>query len=146
MRIPGMLALAATLTAGAASASSFAVVEGSSPPATPSIVTLGTAGQQTPSILSMGEPLPAVANEKVAAIPSQRRHGPAPAPLVIRGGVAGSAFAPARLAEKTAEPAAIAQPNEQASASQGDTAGQSAAPDAPPAYLPPNGYGNHRPL
>jgi hypothetical protein len=142
-----MLALAATLTAGAASASSFAVVEGSSSSATPSIVTLGTAGQQTPSILSMGEPLPAVANEKVAAIPSQRRHGrPAPAPLVIRGGVAGSAFAPARPAEKTAESAAIAQPNEQASATQGDAAGQTAAPDTPPAYLPPNGYGKHRPL
>ncbi len=66
-------------------------------------------------------------------------------PLVIRGGVAGSAFAPARPAEKTAEPAATAQPNERASATQSDPASQPAASDAPPAYVPPNGYGKHRP-
>ncbi len=145
VRIPGVLALAATLTAGPASASSFVVMDRSLPAATPSIVTLGTPAPQTPSIIAMGEPLPAVANEKVAAIPSRRRHGPDLAPLVIRGGVAGSAIAPARPAEKTAEPAATAQPNERASATQSDPASQPAASDAPPAYVPPNGYGKHRP-
>lgn len=144
MRIPGMLALAATLTAAPASASSFAFVEEASPTATPSIVALGTAGPQTSSIIRIGEPLPAVANDKVAAIPAKRRRGPSLAPLVIRGGVVGTAFAPARPSGKAAEPAATTEPNEQASASQNEAAGKPPVPDAPPAHLPPNGYDKHR--
>src|SRR5690606_29741849 len=119
-----------------ANASSFAMMGEPTPTATPSIVALGTPGPKASSIRTMGEPLPAVADETVAAIPPQRRRGPALAPLVIRGGIAGTAFAPARPADKTDKPAPAAQSNEQASASQGEPAGQPATSEAPPAYVP----------
>lgn len=50
---------------------------------------------ETPSIMALGEPAPAVTLEKVAAIPNKPKRGPMFKPLVIRGGVAGDAFAPA---------------------------------------------------
>jgi hypothetical protein len=152
VRVPGVLTLAATLTAGVANASSFAFT-GDALPATPSIVMLGASAVATthlasiptmPSIIAMGEPFPAVTNEKVAAIPSKRRHGPAFEPLVIRGGIAGNAFVLAKPADKAAKPTTIAEPEQQASAPQNEAPDQAAAPSAPPARLPPNGYGKHR--
>jgi hypothetical protein len=50
---------------------------------------------ETPSIIALGEPLPEVADEKVAAIPEKAKLGPPSSPMVIRGGIAGGAFAPA---------------------------------------------------
>lgn len=66
----------------------------------------------TPSIIALGEPLPQVTNEKVAAIPQKSKHGPASSPMVIRGGISGSAFAPA-----TPAPAAASSPARQTATS-----------------------------
>ncbi|MHA6644159.1 hypothetical protein [Mesorhizobium sp. A623] len=146
-----ILTMAAT---GMAQGSSFVVMGETAPAATPSIITLGApaparqTGQpsaqgarfvetplETPSIIALGEPLPEVTFEKVAAIP---RRGPNFQPLVIRGGIAGDAFAPAIPPKDTAAP------SQQAAASKGDAPAPPPAPAAPPAYLPPNGYGKHR--
>jgi hypothetical protein len=140
--------------AGMARASSFVVMGDTAPAATPSIITLGAPAParqavalgaqsarfaepplETPSIIALGEPLPEVTFEKVAAIP---RRGPTFQPLVIRGGIAGDAFAPAIPPRDTAAPA------QQAAASRGDVPAPPPAPASPPAYLPPNGYGKHR--
>jgi hypothetical protein len=40
-------------------------------------------------VIALGDPVPAVTDEKVAAIPS----GHQPAPMIIRGGIVGGAFA-----------------------------------------------------
>src|SRR5436305_14938840 len=43
----------------------------------------------TPSVIALGDPVPAVTDEKVAAIPSGHQQ----APMIIRGGIVGGAFA-----------------------------------------------------
>lgn len=93
---------------------------------------------ETPSIVAMGEPLPEVAQEEVAAIPSRRGNGPNFKPLIIRGGIVGDAFVPADKPEQEASSARNGTPPAEPS--------EPASPAAPPAYLPPNGLGKHRAL
>lgn len=47
----------------------------------------------TPSIIALGEAVPAVSDEKVAAIPGPAKHGRAHLPMVIRAGVVGGGSA-----------------------------------------------------
>ncbi|BCM18141.1 hypothetical protein [Mesorhizobium sp. J8] len=119
---------------GAAHASSIVVVGPSS--STPSVVRLNAiepaklSAASTPSMIALGDPMPAVTDEKVAAIPEKSRHQQAP--MIIRGGVVGGAFATpaATAAAKPAAPATAAAPangtspatpaNGTASASNGD--------------------------
>lgn len=139
---------------GAARASSFVVMGDVAPASTPSIITLGAPAPvmasaqdassverplETPSIIALGEPLPEVTFEKVAAIPDK---GPSFQPLVIRGGITGDAFAPATPAKNGKDKAAPAQ--QAAAAPKNDAPAPPPTPAAPPAYLPPNGYGKHR--
>lgn len=160
VRVSGVLALIATLSGGAAQASSF-VVMGDKPPAkTPSIVTLGavTAAKNMPSVIVMGDPAPEVTEEKVAAIPRKQAYGPNFKPLVIRGGVPGDAFAAPEEKAKSEK----SDSEQQSASAKNGTAKNSestdtpaapttpaapsapAAPASPPAYLPPNGLGKHR--
>lgn len=120
MRLVAASLLFAALSCGGANASSFLVIGGEAPAATPSIEvlgaapakvssieTLGTGTVASISILALGEPLPDVAMEKVAAIPQPSSH-PRSAnamPLVIRGGLMGDA-APAATSAPAAETAA----------------------------------------
>lgn len=156
VRVIGVL----IVSTGAAHASSFVAMGDTEPASTPSIVTFGApagdtrawqsvmpaspavqeAAAVTPSIVAMGEPWPEVTNEKVAAIPQKRSRGPRFQPLVIRGGLVGNAFAPAKPDGKNTATA----PTQEASASQESDPEPSPAPDKPPAYLPPNGLGKHR--
>lgn len=79
---------------------------------TPSIIRLGTAepvnisAASTPSIVVLGDPVPAVTDEKVAAIP-ELGHRHAQAPMIIRAGVVGGAFA-TPMATASAKPEAPA--------------------------------------
>ncbi|RWB35625.1 MAG: hypothetical protein EOQ41_04375 [Mesorhizobium sp.] len=108
VRILGALGLA--LAAGGAHASSFVV------PGAPSVVKLGApepvkvaGSSSTPSIVALGEPVPDVTYEKVAAIPSQPKpkHDFMQSPMIIRGGIVGDAFAkPAPSAAPAATTAA----------------------------------------
>lgn len=85
-----------TLAAGGAQASSFVV--------------LG-APSSTPSIVALGEPVPDVTYEKVAAISSkpEPKHRFMQSPMIIRGGIVGDAFAtPAPSAAPAATTAAAA--------------------------------------
>lgn len=133
-------------------ASSFVITGDSAPSSTPSIVfvtmpapsTYAEPGEQnlaTPSIIALGEPVPDVTYEKVAAIPRKPRYGPVFNPVVIRGGIVGSAFSPAI----SAAPAdTTSEPDQQASASDEEAPAPPVDPHAPPPYLPPNGMGKHR--
>lgn len=62
------------------------------------------------SVIAMGEPAPAISDEKVAAIahePAKRHKRPHAMPMVIRGGLVGDAFGrsgPAASPEESAEP------------------------------------------
>ncbi|RWM81756.1 MAG: hypothetical protein EOR81_06860 [Mesorhizobium sp.] len=95
-----LAALGLALAAGGAQASSFVVL--GAPSSTPSVVRVGApeavkmAGSfSTPSIMALGEPVPDVTYEKVAAIPSQPKpkHDFLQSPMIIRGGIVGDAFA-----------------------------------------------------
>jgi hypothetical protein len=111
-----VLSLAA-MTVGA-QASSFVTV--GAPASTPSIIKLAAlepmkavevktartaSASPTPSVVALGDPLPDVTYEKVAAIPDQpkTKHGFMQNPMIIRGGIVGGAFAtPAPSPTKTA--------------------------------------------
>ncbi|TIO91495.1 MAG: hypothetical protein E5X90_26855, partial [Mesorhizobium sp.] len=56
---------------------------------TPSIVRLAAIepGKATPSVVALGEPVPAVTDEKVAAIPEKSGQRHAQPPTIIRGGI-----------------------------------------------------------
>ncbi|RWB65879.1 MAG: hypothetical protein EOQ50_33190 [Mesorhizobium sp.] len=80
---------------GAAHASSIVVLGVST--STPSVVRLDAidpaklSALSAPSMIALGDPVPAVTDEKVAAIPEKSGHQPAP--MIIRGGIVGGAFA-----------------------------------------------------
>lgn len=79
----------------------------------------------TPSVVALGEPVPAVTDEKVAAIPEKSGQRHAQAPTIIRGGIVGGA---------PATPAATASAKSTAPA-----AATPANGTAPAAATPPNG-------
>ncbi|WP_315919244.1 hypothetical protein [Mesorhizobium sp. SP-1A] len=106
------------LTAVSASAGSIITPETKQAPSAPSVVVLGAntsaplaarpSPVATPSLIVLGDAPPEVADEKVAAIP--RRSGPTFSPMVIRGGIVGSAFAQATAPAQPAEKASGSEP------------------------------------
>ncbi|WP_246677922.1 hypothetical protein [Mesorhizobium sp. B2-7-2] len=94
MRLLGAFGISLLGMHGAAHASSIVVVGPST--STPSIVKLNAieptklSAASTPSMIALGDPMPAVTNEKVAAIPAKSGHQQAP--MIIRGGIVGGAF------------------------------------------------------
>ncbi|TPI16550.1 hypothetical protein FJW06_03840 [Mesorhizobium sp. B4-1-3] len=119
MRLLGAFGIGLLAMNGAAYASSIVVVGPST--STPSVVRLNAiepaklSAASTPSMIALGDPMPAVTDEKVAAIPENSRHRQAP--MIIRGGVVGGAFATpaaaaaAKPATPTTTPAATAPAN-----------------------------------
>lgn len=109
---------------GVAQASSFEVLPERPAGASPSIMVIGspqssfsTASIETisvdysPSFVALGEPVPAVTYENVAAIspePEPENFNPAQLPMVIRGGITGEAFPDAdpAMSGEASEPAA----------------------------------------
>jgi hypothetical protein len=97
IHIVGSVILSLAAIAGTAQASSLIVLGPSG--STPSIVKLvaleqSKAADIKSSVVALGEPMSDVTYEKVAALPEQpaAKHGPMQAPMIIRGGVVGSAF------------------------------------------------------
>ncbi|MDG4876576.1 hypothetical protein P9273_15885 [Mesorhizobium sp. WSM4935] len=109
MRLLGAFGISLLAMNGAAHASSIVVV--GPPTSTPSVIRLNAiepaklSSASTPSMVALGDPVPAVTDEKVAAIPEKSGHHQAP--MIIRGGVVGGAFATpaAAAAAKPATPA-----------------------------------------
>ncbi|WP_189475845.1 hypothetical protein [Mesorhizobium sp. M2A.F.Ca.ET.043.05.1.1] len=95
MRLFGAFGIGLLAMNGAAHASSIVVLGVST--STPSVVRLEAidpaklSALSAPSMIALGDPVPAVTDEKVAAIPE--RFGHQPAPMIIRGGIVGGAFA-----------------------------------------------------
>ncbi|WP_292562875.1 hypothetical protein [Mesorhizobium sp.] len=132
MRLLGAFGIGLLAMSGAAHASSIVVLGVST--STPSVVRLEAidpaklSALSAPSMIALGDPMPAVTDEKVAAIPEESGHQPAP--MIIRGGIVGGAFAtPAATASaKPGTPATApangtstaAPPNGTASASKGN--------------------------
>jgi hypothetical protein len=111
VRILGALGVTLAAMTGGAQASSIVVLGVST--STPSIVVLGASEPAGPSIVALGDPEPYVTDEKVAAIPDkpEHKHGFMRNPMVIRGGIAGDAFAsptPAAAPAKSTATAAAA--------------------------------------
>ncbi|WP_181183339.1 hypothetical protein [Mesorhizobium sp. B3-1-7] len=106
MRLLGAFGISLLAMNGAAHASSIVVVGPST--STPSVVRLNAieptklSAASTPSMIALGDPMPAVTDEKVAAIPEKSGHQQAP--MIIRGGIVGGAFA-APAATASAKPA-----------------------------------------
>lgn len=124
IHIIGSVVLSLAAIAGTAQASSLIVLGPSG--STPSVIELvaleqSKAADITSSVVALGEPIPDVTFEKVAALPEQpaAKHGPVQAPMIIRGGVVGDAFdmpAPrAAPAGTAAAPAPVAAPRMPAS-------------------------------
>ncbi|MDX8514714.1 hypothetical protein [Mesorhizobium captivum] len=114
-------------TPGLAQASSIVVLGVST--STPSVVRPAAiepgkvSAASTPSVVALGEPVPAVTDEKVAAIPEKPGQRHAQAPMIIRGGIVGGA---------PATPAATASAKSTAAATPANGT-------APAAATPPNG-------
>ncbi|RWL75861.1 MAG: hypothetical protein EOR67_30670 [Mesorhizobium sp.] len=95
MRLLGAFGIGLLAMNGAAHASSIVVLGVST--STPSVVRLDAidpaklSALSAPSMIALGDPVPAVTDEKVAAIPEKSGHQPAP--MIIRGGIVGGAFA-----------------------------------------------------
>ncbi|OHV61585.1 hypothetical protein LCM4576_05205 [Mesorhizobium sp. LCM 4576] len=114
MRLLGSFGISLLAMSGAAHASSIVVVGPST--STPSVIRLNAiepaklSSASTPSMIALGDPMPAVTDEKVAAIPEKFRHQQAP--MIIRGGIVGGAFATpaATAAAKPTAPATAAAP------------------------------------
>ncbi|RWL44788.1 MAG: hypothetical protein EOR60_16400 [Mesorhizobium sp.] len=112
MRLLGAFGIGLLAMNGVAHASSIVVLGVST--TTPSVVRLDAidpaklSALTAPSIIALGDPMPAVTDEKVAAIPEKSGHESAP--MIIRGGIVGGAFAtPAATASaKPATPATAA--------------------------------------
>ncbi|WP_176480030.1 hypothetical protein [Mesorhizobium sp. WSM3859] len=113
MRLLGAFGISLLAMNGAAHASSIVALGVST--STPSVVKLDAidpaklSALSAPSLIALGDyPMPAVTDEKVAAIPEKPGHQPAP--MIIRGGIVGGAFAtPAATASaKPATPATAA--------------------------------------
>ncbi|MDX8438083.1 hypothetical protein [Mesorhizobium australafricanum] len=115
MRLLGAFGISLLAMNGAAYASSIVVLGVST--STPSVIRLNAieppwlSAVSTPSMIALGDPMPAVTDEKVAAIPEKSRRQQAP--MIIRGGIVGGAFAtPAATASaKPATPAGTAPAN-----------------------------------
>ncbi|CDX55387.1 conserved exported hypothetical protein [Mesorhizobium plurifarium] len=113
MRLLGSFGISLLAMSGAAHASSIVVVGPST--STPSVIRLNAiepaklSPASTPSMIALGDPVPAVTDEKVAAIPEKSRHQQAP--MIIRGGVVGGAFATPAAAKPTAPATAAAPAN-----------------------------------
>ncbi|MEI9404293.1 hypothetical protein [Mesorhizobium argentiipisi] len=119
MRLLGAFGISLLAMNGAAHASSIVVVAPST--STPSVIRLNAidptklSAASAPSIIALGDPMPAVTDEKVAAIPEKSGHQQAP--MIIRGGIVGGAFATpaataaAKPATPTTAPAATAPAN-----------------------------------
>jgi hypothetical protein len=109
MRLLGAFGIGLLAMNGVAHASSILMLGIST--STPSVVKLDAidpaklSALSAPSVIAFGDPMPAVTDEKVAAIPEKSGHQPAP--MIIRGGIVGGAFAtPAATASaKPATPA-----------------------------------------
>ncbi|MBZ9851980.1 hypothetical protein LB565_28775 [Mesorhizobium sp. CA14] len=109
MRLLGAFGIGLLAMNGAAYASSIVVVAPST--STPSVIRLNAidpaklSAASTPSVIALGDPMPAVTDEKVAAIPEKSGHQQAP--MIIRGGIVGGAFSTpaATAAAKPAAPA-----------------------------------------
>ncbi|RUX26082.1 hypothetical protein EOA23_19305 [Mesorhizobium sp. M2A.F.Ca.ET.042.01.1.1] len=109
MRLFGAFGIGLLAMNGAAHASSIIVLGVST--STPSVVRLEAidpaklSALSVPSMIALGDPVPAVTDEKVAAIPEKSGHQPAP--MIIRGGIVGGAFATpaATAASKPTAPA-----------------------------------------
>ncbi|WP_181170162.1 MULTISPECIES: hypothetical protein [unclassified Mesorhizobium] len=109
MRLLGAFGIGLLAMNGAAHASSIVVVGPLT--STPSVIRLNAieptklSAASAPSMIALGDPMPAVTDEKVAAIPEKSGHQQAP--MIIRGGIVGGAFAtPAATASaKPATPA-----------------------------------------
>ncbi|UDL91743.1 hypothetical protein LGH82_11175 [Mesorhizobium sp. PAMC28654] len=114
IHIIGSVALSLAAIGGTAQASSLIVL--GPPGSTPSVIRLvaleqSKAADIKSSVVALGEPMPDVTYEKVAALPDQpvANHGPMQAPMIIRGGVVGGAFdTPAPRAGTAAAPAPVA--------------------------------------
>ncbi|MBM2713224.1 hypothetical protein JQK88_18785 [Mesorhizobium caraganae] len=144
MRVLGALGFTLAAMTGGAQASSIVFLGVSK--STPSVIKVGTPEPMkiasSPSIVALGDPQPDVTYEKVAAIPEKPRHGQAP--MIIRGGIVGGAFAAPAPAKATAtataaptadtKPAAETAPAGTATASNGKPESQPAAPQ--PAATP----------
>ncbi|MBZ9763094.1 hypothetical protein LB553_19735 [Mesorhizobium sp. CA8] len=112
MRLLGALGISLLAMNGAAYASSIVMVAPST--STPSVIRLNAiepaklSSASTPSMIALGDPMPAVTDEKVAAIPEKSGHQQAP--MIIRGGIVGGAFATpaATAAAKPTTPATTA--------------------------------------
>jgi hypothetical protein len=151
------------LWAGGASASSFVVLPAMEARVGPSMIVLGAPGSPSTDVASMpedavkpdqtlevppGESLrlstsviavgePDVGLDKVAAIASQAKSSRPEAPIVIRGGVVGDAFAPAAPSEPvTVTPGAAPQATAQAPKSK-RPAPREGVPGAEPAPAQP---------
>ncbi len=132
MRIVTTSIILAAMTAGA-QASSIIMLGSAAEGTGPSMILLGSpartvtasvviiAGSESPkrpSIVAFGEPAPSVDHEKVAAIPAVEKatpRKPAQLPMVIRGGLAGDAFARADTAPQAPQqekPAPDSEPAE----------------------------------
>ncbi|WP_181170700.1 hypothetical protein [Mesorhizobium sp. B2-6-2] len=104
MRLLGAFGISLLAMHGAAHASSIVVVGPST--SAPSIVKLNAieptklSAASTSSMIALGDPMPAVTNEKVAAIPEKSGHQQAP--MIIRGGIVGGAFETPAAAKPTA--------------------------------------------
>src|SRR5689334_10665236 len=96
MRMLGAFGISLLAMNGMAHASSIIVVGPST--STPSVIRLNAiepaklSAATTPSVIALGDPMPAVTDEKVAAIPEKSGHHQS-APMIIRGGIVGGAFA-----------------------------------------------------
>ena len=143
MRVLGALGFTLAAMTGGAQASSIVFLGVSK--STPSVIKVGTPEPMkiasSPSIVALGDPQPDVTYEKVAAIPEKPRHGQAP--MIIRGGIVGGAFATPAPAKATAaataptantKPAAETAPAGTATASNGKPESEPAAPQ--PAATP----------
>ncbi|WP_217573529.1 hypothetical protein [Mesorhizobium sp. GbtcB19] len=116
MRLLGAFGIGLLAMNGIAHASSILVLGPST--STPSVIRLNAiepaklSAATAPSVIALGDPIPAVTDEKVAAIPETSGHHQL-APMIIRGGIVGGAFAAptATAAAKPATPAATAPAN-----------------------------------
>ncbi|OHV87158.1 hypothetical protein [Mesorhizobium sp. ORS 3428] len=93
MRVLAAISIGLLATTGLAQASSIVVLGVST--STPSVIRLDAieSGASTPSIVALGDPIPVVTDEKVAAIPEKSGQRSVQAPMIIRGGIVGGAFA-----------------------------------------------------
>jgi hypothetical protein len=115
MRLLGAFGISLLAMHSAAQASSIVVVGPST--STPSVIHLNAiepaelSAALTPSVIALGDPMPAVTDEKVAAIPEKSGHQQAP--MIIRAGIVGGAFSTpaATAAAKPATPAASTPAN-----------------------------------